>query len=78
MAIVLAEVEASAADIHVPLEGSFAASSSVRHWAGLQPRHLIELGIRASLLSSSNRLRLDLQALIPIGRGRDTRRHLSA
>ena len=39
MAIVLAEVEASAADIHVPLEGSFAASSSVRHWAGFHPRH---------------------------------------
>ena len=78
MAIVLAEIQAAPADIHVPLEGSFAASSNVCHWAGLQPRHLIGLGIRASLLSSSSRLRLDLQALIPVGRGRDTRRHLSA
>ena len=39
MAIVLAEIQAAAADIHVPLEGSFAASSSVRHWAGFHPRH---------------------------------------
>ena len=39
MAIVLAEIQASAADIHVPLEGSFAASSSLRRWAGLEPRH---------------------------------------
>ena len=39
VAIVLAEVEASAADIHVPLESSVAASSSLRRWAGLEPRH---------------------------------------
>ena len=78
MAIVLAEVEAAAPHVLISFEGSFAASSSVRHWAGLQPRHFIGLVIRASLLSSSNRLRLDLQALIPVGRGRDTRRHLSA
>mgnify|MGYP001332243290 CR=1 FL=1 len=77
--VVLAEIQASAADIHVPLEGSIAASSSVRHRAGLEPLfgHGIR-GIRASLLSSSNRLRLDSQALIPVGRGRVTRRHLSA
>ena len=51
MAIVLAEIQASAADIHVPLEGSFAASSSVRHWAGFEPRHVADapLGARGAI-----------------------------
>ena len=39
MAIVLAEVQTSSANVLVSFERSFAASSSVRHRAGLQPRH---------------------------------------
>ena len=39
VAIVLAEVEAAAPHVLISFEGSFAASSSVRHWAGLKPDH---------------------------------------